>query len=386
MSGRENHPSSQPASSRATPNILFLTTRMWNPGDDFILFGLINLLEPLIGRFNPVVYNRNPELHGLRINFDKAIALQDASGRLNVNIYRTVSRFLHQLDNSWRPHIDLKRFDLVVFAGTPEWLGPMVEPLVSRLVKSDVPVMYLGIGCFDNNAQLRLNQLPGQDRELLSRSRLTIVRDATTRDILSPLRCEQLPCPALFATGESQPRKALARIALSTQSSGPGVGQRIDPPALGYCRELFHALRETFDCELVLHYINELEDLSDLCATGMSVRYSYDAKDYIRIYNDYDLAVTTRVHGAGLCASLGIPAYVVAHSARSDTVSGFLARSVKPGEVSAQTVVDEIRSLDIAALSKQLIDHKQRAYAQWQDLLEPALEKIGLATDRRQAA
>lgn len=36
-------------------NIIFATTRQWNPGDEFILLGCINLLNETLGEFNPII-------------------------------------------------------------------------------------------------------------------------------------------------------------------------------------------------------------------------------------------------------------------------------------------------------------------------------------------
>jgi len=45
-------------------NILVSSTRQWNPGDEFIFFGVQNLLkEALKGqRINWILYDRNPDL------------------------------------------------------------------------------------------------------------------------------------------------------------------------------------------------------------------------------------------------------------------------------------------------------------------------------------
>jgi len=47
-------------------NVVFSTTRQWNPGDEFILMGCINLLKEYMGEFNPIIYNRHPQLRRSR--------------------------------------------------------------------------------------------------------------------------------------------------------------------------------------------------------------------------------------------------------------------------------------------------------------------------------
>ena len=41
-------------------NILFSTSRQWNCGDEFILFGVRRLLDRVPLRYNSIIYNRHP--------------------------------------------------------------------------------------------------------------------------------------------------------------------------------------------------------------------------------------------------------------------------------------------------------------------------------------
>lgn len=45
----------------AIKNIMFSSTRQWNCGDEFILFGVMNIFDRLLGKdsYNPILYNRN---------------------------------------------------------------------------------------------------------------------------------------------------------------------------------------------------------------------------------------------------------------------------------------------------------------------------------------
>ncbi|MEJ7712218.1 MAG: hypothetical protein WKF84_20740 [Pyrinomonadaceae bacterium] len=43
-------------------NILFSTTRQWNSGDEFILFGVRQLLHDLGLQYNAIIYNRHPSI------------------------------------------------------------------------------------------------------------------------------------------------------------------------------------------------------------------------------------------------------------------------------------------------------------------------------------
>ena len=40
--------------------IIYSATRQWNPGDEFILFGVRRIFDTVVGKHNVVMYNRNP--------------------------------------------------------------------------------------------------------------------------------------------------------------------------------------------------------------------------------------------------------------------------------------------------------------------------------------
>lgn len=359
------------------PNVLFSTTRMWNPGDDFILFGVRHLLESLIGPFNSIVYNRHPDLHQLRLHFNQPATVTVDEISVQANLYDLLSPHLTPRDNSWHPGIGLDRVDLAVFAGTPEWLGDMVAPLVNQLLWSRVPALYLGIGSFEGIADMAFDQISLSDRLLLNRATYITVRDETCAKILGPLQPMQLPCPALFAAKTSRPRHQKKRLALSTQGSDGRNGQHIDPVTREYSVALFKALAKQYDCALICHYVDEAQELSNCLGNDMAVYYAYDARDYIDIYDDFDLTVTTRVHGAGLCASLGIPGFVIGHSARSATVRGFLADILHPQHDGIEQAIERIGAYDVSAASERLCAHKEETLKRYIALLEPVIREIG---------
>lgn len=367
--------------SRMSKNFLLSSTRMWNCGDDFIAFGVRNLISRCVGEnCNYIVYNRNPDLHFQRTRH-AAIDIVDASRnnqKTRIDLSDYLARTNWVFDNSWHPRNGLKSLSAVVFAGTPEWFGPMVRPLTQILHDSDLPVLYLGIGGFEGRASLKLEKLSAIDQALLQRAKLISVRDAQTRDLLAKLEPELLPCPALFSNqfAEFEKNKRGAgkklKIALSTQPDN-SIQPLSSEGVYDYTVKLFRALIEKFECEVVCHYVDELEPLA---ALGVPLRYSYDARDYFEIYNQYDLLVTTRVHGAGAAASLGIPAFVISHSARSDTVRGFLSEQVSPQAGEISELVDRIADYKVKDRSAALKDHKRDSLKRYESLLKPVFSAL----------
>lgn len=357
------------------PTILFSTSRMWNPGDDFILFGIRNLLAKSLGPINPIVYNRNPELHQLRILFDRPTTIRVKSKFVPINIYKVAKPVLSHKDNSWHEDLGTDAINLAIFAGTPEWLGEMVSPLREVLLQTNTPVVYLGLGIYEATKKASFLQLSLRDRELLEKARLITVRDEACAELLGPVNPHYLPCPALFSALHAKRRFSSSRIALSTQGVFERNGQRISKDVFDFSIELFKKLINHYRCSIVCHYMDELKELRPHFNSNVEFIYSYDSHDYIQIYDEFDLTVNTRIHGAGLCASLGIPGFVIAHSARSDTAKGFCANLLAPG-AGVDEAFNRIRAFDIETASVHLIEHKRTTEATYLNLLNPILKNI----------
>jgi hypothetical protein len=359
-------------------NILLSTTRMWNCGDDFIAYGVRNILDQCLNKqCNYIAYNRNPDLHFQRVRHP-SIDMVDANRdnkKTKLDLRPYISKTNWVFDNSWHPRNTLQNLSAVVFAGTPEWFGPMVAPLTEALKDSDVPVFYLGVGGFERRENLKLNNLSAQDQSVLKNAALITVRDKQAQALLEPLNPVYLPCPALLSNQEKKLEQTKRgsnkkiKIALSTQPDKT-CQPPSSPDTYAYTLELFKALIKQYDCEVVCHYIDEISPLSEL---GVPVRYSYDARDYFAIYNNYDLLVSTRVHGAGAAASLGIPAFVISHSARSSTVKGFMSELISPTKDSVEAVLDRIANFNIQDRSEQIRSHKADTVKRYEELLTPLL-------------
>ena len=350
---------------------IFFTTRTYNPGDEFILFGIQNLLHEIIGPFNTVFYNRNPAVQNFRMTFDKEATV----GTQTANWYQTLRDHFSERENSWAPELGLDFADFVAFAGTPEWVGRMVEPLTATLDHFNGPILYLGLGSVEIMDRSTFADLLDSDQKALNKAALITVRDSSAANFLNSLSPHVLPCPSLFAA-EGKRRDTKHRIAISLQGTANINTQRIDPAVRDYMVALLDRLNGQHACSVIAHYIDELPELTRLLPPGIEVIYHADSMSYLQTYDAFDLVVTTRVHGAGLAAALGIPAFVIAHSHRSQTAEGFLAESVNPNEENVDDVIERIKKFDIKTRSQELIDHQQKTRKTYLDLLRPALAPL----------
>ncbi|HWA41691.1 MAG TPA: polysaccharide pyruvyl transferase family protein [Hypericibacter adhaerens] len=354
------------------PNIVYSSTRSWNCGDDFILYGVRRLVEAVLPEHNALIYNRNPELIMGRIAHDRPVVqtIEGDKGPVTVafNPYDLAKPFQGHWDNSVRAGFDGSVLNACIFAGTPEWIGDPVLPLIDIALAHKLPTAYLGLGSFEGTRSLSFNELSAKDRQLLERARLITVRDESAVKLLSPLPVESRPCPSLHAARARLRRsRHPLRIALCLQGANGRNNQRVELAIRDATVALFRSLASHCDCSLILHFVEELPELTALLGDAMPIRYAYDPRDYFELYADFDLSVTTRVHGAGICAALGIPSYVVSHSARSDTAKGFLSRLIDPTQESMEDLVSRITKTDVVGWSRAILDHQ---LADWVAMIE----------------
>lgn len=350
-------------------NILFSTTRQWNPGDEFILLGCINLLKSCGLDFNPIIYNRNPQIR--RKGKAKKLKFLDQC-LFNGNI----APFL---DNSIKDDYQSEHIDLVVFAGSPEWRGKRLAPLYKKIVENNIPVIILGIGS-NREFLYDKNHFSQNEMDVLSKALLITCRDDLTYEGLKEINAHKASCPALFSADQYKEITSVKKIGLIYGSHKAVTHNNVSESTFNYLKSLYEHLQNTFEnveFEFVAHYIDELETFSTDFPGG-TIRYSYDSKDYIDIYSKYDFVIGHRVHGVGISASQGIPGICISHDLRGVTAEGFNASVIQKGTDLEQ--VTEMIQKEIANIESKvnaLRVHKNTVLKQYQSLLVPVLKKCG---------
>jgi len=272
-------------------NILVSSTRQWNPGDEFIRKGVERLLHGIIGPgHNWLLWNRNPDLFMNR--------WQD--GRMRTDF---LTNSVHD------PALDV--VDLVVFAGTPEWLGQPVEQIYRKLLtQPSVPVLVLGAG-----SGSAMPQLAAHESEVLNRDNVFI----TTRsyDLAESLNSQlatpkaiPLPCPAFYSANGTSALPDRRRVGVIVQNSAV-VNQSVGEDLV---QGLISALRDAqgkIDLDIVSLYIDEHMRFSRLGLTHPCV-YSYEPDHLLDEFAGYSTIISTRLHGAIAGLSAGVPSILLA--------------------------------------------------------------------------
>lgn len=345
-------------------NIVFSTTRQWNPGDEIIRSGIRRVLDEILGtNYNAIIFNRNPDI---RMGF---------SGSEGENCSKGF------FENSLKPTHEADFVDLVVFAGTPEWCDVRNYDLYRHVLKWNIPVLILGAG---GGATLYSEEY----RRVIEKAKLLTVREEDT--LVAAKRAGfpalSLPCPSLLAAPyEKQVRVSSVRhVGLIYQSS------RQDSVFWGSLREdahdfqiqvfkkLIDAYSPGLNFSIVVHYIDEVA-LAQKFFPGLEVHYSYEPHDYYGIYGRFDLVVGPRVHGIGTAASVGVPGIAISHDQRGMTCAGFNA-DIVPVDMDMDEVVSifDTACSQIEGRAAQLNEHKIATLGVYKKAVSEALGDLAV--------
>lgn len=351
-------------------NVLISTTRQWNPGDEFIMFGSMNILEYCYGDiFNPIIFNRNPDIRTTVRNVNRT---RNYKGTLKWDYTHFKGRGLlneifriGQFDNSYKDDMDSYNIDLAVFAGSPEWYNWRLTPMYKSINEAEIPTVFLGLGVGDS---FPFENVSAIVTDTLRKSNLITARDRQTEEMLSKYGAIYLPCPALLASKREHIVREVNKIGLIYATNETLKGNRVSFEMHQYIAQIYKKLSKKYNTALVCHYIDEI-DLAKSEFPELDIYYSFDAKDYEKIYNNFDLVIGGRVHGIGMSASLGIPGIMIKHDSRSSTTDGFLAKQFDVGTNYniLSNYIDELKN-NIAYYSEKIVEHKYKTLEEYKKL------------------
>lgn len=310
-------------------DFIFSTTRQWNCGDEFILLGTMNIIKAAVGDFNPIIYNRNPDIRpiGLSKGFRNLKFQRGYTQNKDLCLLTSYLRIGFH-DNSIKYDSDLSNASMAFFAGSPETFGHRNYNFFEHIIKNNIPLMALGIGWFGNVSSF--------EKEIYKKALFVSVRDEELlkHDFLKDIGAIYLPCPALQSAPREKEKKItkIKKIAL-------GLGVKLDSSVINACiddgtydfsvklyENLIKRYGNVYQFSIVCHYIDEIAVAHKIFDKyGIDILYSFDSKDYIDIYRNFDLTISPRVHACGISSSLGIPNINISHDNRAGTCKGFLS-------------------------------------------------------------
>lgn len=316
--------------TQRSPFALFSATRQWNPGDEFILSGSRRIVEEAIGTVQPLLYDRNPDVRPSDGTTAGYRNVRRPVGEQRGALYEKLASHLRLgfFSNSVKFDSNLSYASLAVIAGSPEWATPRCWSFYDHAFKNRMPLLGLGIGSMPGN-------LPPFMHAALDRASLLTTRSKSLAqsELARRYDIEYLPCPALLSAPTNRNVSAVRRVGvvIGVPYADAVWANAVEPDfydrVCGALDELFERFGSEVVFDFVLHYIDEIPVVRERFPDH-EIRYSFDSADYYDIFSDYDLVISTRVHGCGAAASLGIPSISLGHDFRSDTTDGFLSVSV----------------------------------------------------------
>lgn len=347
-------------------NVLYVTTRQWNPGDEFILAGVRTIVTRL--GWKPrveAIVNKSPQVVGKwsHVNPFKMKHANYSTGYLD-SFVRTAT-----FDNSFGPDNDINFFDAVIFCGSPGWFGGRLHDLYGKLASFDGSVMFLGIGSSNRDVKLSKSEV-----DILDRAAIVTCRDER---LVAELRerydvdSSWITCPALLAAPSAAVPEPSAPVALVYTASHTNRGHRVSAEHESRQNAIFSRVIEKYpDAEVVCNYYDEVDTAARLFGRSR-VRYTFDAAEYAGLMSAYRFVVSSRVHGCGLASSLGVPNMLLGHDQRAATVRGF-------GSQVTTDVEEVLSAVERHADSLALREESERLTALKSELLEQYAGAVGV--------
>jgi hypothetical protein len=321
--------------------ILYSATRQWNPGDEFILYGVRRIFDAVVCEHNVVIFNRNPYV----VKY----------GRPRMETLRS-----SMYENSWVDYGVTP--DAVVMMG-PEWYGNGCEPLYEMVLRQEVPLYLLGIGTskFDLDetemAAISLN------------AKMIVARDEHAQERLLKYGALLDVCPAIFAADFNSLRQSKSKIGITFHAGLYHTSPNAE--LFNRLHTAWKAIYAKMDVKFLCHTYVDFCDCNTLFPDA-DIFYSSLAEDYIKEYDSVDVVVGTRIHGMGLAASLGIPGVFVPMPSddRASAVKGFNSIFAEP-----EDVLETINQMDVQKISEGLIELKRAAWGRYVERVKAVWEE-----------
>ncbi len=353
--------------NRGVKRIIFSSTRGWNPGDEFILEGVRNVLRGAGIDFVEILYNRHPGIRTIWKGWDKISSIAEFffadNPDLQLKKIKDGKKFVW-FDNSFFP-TEEKVADYVIFAGTPEWAGPRNRELYEYALEHRISGAFLGVGL--------KNKLGDLERRYISElAEIIITRDDEAQGQLAEFGAVRGVCPALFSAPSEKIVEKIGKVGIVFQGSRLWANS-IPSDLLNRLVPVYREIARRFEVELICHHFADYVESVELFGDDVPIYYSSRWEQLLDRYSYYDLVVGTRLHGIGAAAAWGVPGILVAHDDRTRGAGSFLEIVASPERI--LNVIDET---DFVAKSRELIDHKRNWFKRYLQFLDETSVMMGV--------
>lgn len=340
-----------------TKNIVISGTSFWNPGDDFVRQGVINILKETFPDtfFNFYFYDFNPD---------------NDNNNEDTNEYSNKLTYQDLLDVS-------NVIDMIVIVGLSA--GNEIEPLYKWISTAGLldKVYLIGAGYENNYCDWHLNQ-NSLIQTIFKSAKLITGRTEKHPDIIDKLnKYNHLSCPAILA----EKCKSVLPILLTEDKNIDKVLFSIQIPFGDHSIErenyllimdiLEEIIKNTkYEIGIICHYKDEFNHFINI-NKKIPIYFSSFYQDYKNIYEQYDIVISTRLHSCIYAASLGMPSIVINSSPRIiETIKGmesFLNRATKKEEMFY--IYNSYKNNGKFSIMKNILKFKKDLLSKYKDLI-----------------
>jgi len=269
-------------------NILVSTTNGWNPGDDFIREGSLSLIKNKYNH-NYLYWNRSPD---------------------------SKKMFMNNLPNN------MSLMDYFLVAGSPEWLNNN-ELVYNYCVKNNIKMTLIGIGLAQSD---RLRSIILQSKKLID---TVICRDQSSYNYLKSMNIDAkiLPCPASLS-GKNIKRNKIKNISIGFMSINTKNTWSQDKKIFSkeynknFLKIVDYLKNKNYNINIICHYPADVVEAKTLF-NNIDIYYSHNYRDYYKWYEESDIYIGSRVHGAILSLGYSSPAFLIGIDNRSEALKTY---------------------------------------------------------------
>jgi glycosyltransferase involved in cell wall biosynthesis/ADP-heptose:LPS heptosyltransferase/chemotaxis methyl-accepting protein methylase len=348
-------------------NFVISGTSFWNPGDDFVRDGVIEVLRRVFpdDRLNFHFYNFNPD------RFPKA----NVTGIGNEMCAGEIEQFRDFIDG-------------VIIAGLSA--GHEVKELYRWILSNGLQDRVFMIGAGYESPYCAEHILQEPEASIFRRVNIITGRTLKHPPFIDQIRAPfvRLNCPALLSVKnikEVPAGKRIERIGFSIQLPHENgiLNQSTGKSVSDLNLEILLDLARNYEVEVIAHHKTEyFHFLHLLKNTGIPVLYSSFYQDLHQIYPRYDLVVTTRLHSSLFANGHGIPGIIINDTDRHTlTLEGFQHSVWVNTREAFDREFERVSRLDLSVIAAELKQVKETLTARYVDALSPVFDRVLAASN-----
>lgn len=344
-----------------TMNILISGTSFWNPGDDFVRDGVIQILKRLFPdkKLNFLFYNFNEDF--LPYNKFRGVHNMVAPG--------DVSKFAQYID-------------LIVIAGLP--VGREIKDLYNDILKNNLQKKVILVGAGYENFYIDRHIAEYPEIEIFKNAKVITGRTAKKPPLFEQynLNYNHINCPALLSVPEIKKislDKKIEHIGFSIQIPHEMgiVNQATSKEMFELAMKIMQSLYGEYKISLVAHHKSEYFPFLSLIRKrnlDIELLFSSFYQDYHDIYKEFDLVISTRLHACLFGLGHGIPGIVINDTGRhKHCLDGFIYVPWVRDEAGFRIEFDKMLHLNLYEVTKDVSVFKENLFTKYTSVLAPAL-------------